>query len=49
MALIDPTSGKHPTVGTRQLIGGDRLGVILIFAGAIIFHLAVILNLLPST
>ncbi len=48
MALIDVTSCETSPVKRQQLIRTDRLGVILIFAGAVVFHLAILFNLLPS-
>lgn len=49
MTLIDITSCETPLAKRQQQLNRtDRLGVFLVFVGAIIFHLAVIFDLLPS-
>lgn len=48
MALIDVISCEKSPVKRQQHIRTDRLSVILIFAGAVVFHVAILFNLLPS-
>ncbi|EJN04932.1 hypothetical protein [Phyllobacterium sp. YR531] len=48
MSLIEANSCETMPVKQEKFIRSDRLTGLLIFAGAVVFHLAVIFNLLPS-
>ena len=48
MSLIDASHCETSPVKRQPAAAFDRLGGWLVFVGAVVFHLAVIFNLLPS-
>lgn len=48
MSLIDVAARETLPSKRKLIISTDRLVVFSVFAGAVVFHLAVIFNLLPA-